>query len=181
MAYYGTVSDANDYFDNRLHSESWSDASVADRGKALTEATRIIDSLNYKGVKHPVWSIMYEYNSTTEKFEKILDDPPTRNEIVAADATQELEFPRGQDESVPSQIKWACYEIALQLIEGFDPEDAVDRLNIVRQSYSAVRTTYDNSSSAMEYLVYGIPTARVWNWLKPYLTNDRIIRISRAD
>lgn len=181
MAYYGSLTEANSYFDNRLHSESWSDSAASDRPKALTEATRIIDSLNYKGVKHTVWSIMYEYNASTEQFEKKLTDTPTRNEIVAADATQELEFPRGQDANVPTEIEWACYEIALALLEGFDPEDAIDRLNVVRQSYSAVSTTYDNSSDAMEYLVYGIPTARVWRWLKPYLTDDRIIRMSRAD
>jgi len=181
MAYYGTLADANTYFDNRLHSESWSDSAPADRPKALTEATRIIDDLNYKGVKNAVWSVMYKYDAGTEKEEKILVDPPTRDEVIAADATQELEFPRGKDTVVPNEVEWACYEIALALLEGFDPEDAIDRLNVIRQAYSAVRTTYDNSSSAMEYLVYGIPTARVWRWLKKYLTDSQSIRRSRAD
>lgn len=181
MAYYGTLLGANSYFDNRLHSDSWSDSTPSDRPKALTEATRIIDSLNYKGVKHAVWEIMYEYNSNKEIEEKILDDPPNRAEIIAADATQELEFPRGKDTTVPEEIEWACYEIALALIEGFDPEDAIERQNVIRQSYSAVGTTYDNSSVSFEYLGYGIPTARVWHWLKPYLTDSRIIRFSRAD
>lgn len=180
-SYYGTISDANSYFSNKLHSESWSDSTPSDRPKALLEATRIIDSLRYAGVKHTVWEIMYEWNSSTEQYEKILDDPPTRDEIIDADADQDLEFPRGQDTEVPQEIKWACYEIAFALIEGFDPEDAADRLNIVRQSYSSVRTTYDNSSEAMEYLVYGIPTMRVWHWLKPYLAGVNPINISRAD
>lgn len=181
-SYYGTITEANTYFDNRLHSESWQDATVTDKPKALLEATRIIDSLNYKGVKHAVWSIMYEWNSSTEKYEKIIDsDAPTRNEIIAADATQALEFPRGQDTEVPDEIEWACYETALALIEGFDPEDAIDRLNIIRQSYSVVRTTYAGDNAAMEYLGYGVPTARVWRWLKPYLVNGRVINISRAD
>lgn len=181
MAYYGTLTEANAYFDNRLHSEAWSDSAPADRPKALTEATRIIDDLNYKGVKNAAWLIMYEYDSSTGKEEKILTTPPTRDEVIAADATQPLEFPRGKDTIVPEEIEWSCYEIALAFIEGFDPEDAVDRLNVIRQAYSAVRTTYDNSSAAMEYLVYGIPTARVWRWLKNYLTDSRIIRNSRAD
>ena len=180
MAYYGTLTGANAYFDNRLHSESWSDSAPADRPKALTEASQLIDSLNYKGVKNSVWAIMYEYNSSTEKFEKILDSPPTRNEIITADQAQELEFPRGQDSTVPSEIEWACYETALALLEGFDPEDAIDRLNVLRQSYAAVRTTYA-ADGDLEYLVYGIPTARVWRWLKPYLCDDRLIRLSRAD
>jgi hypothetical protein len=180
MAYYGTLSEANAYFDNRLHSESWSDSAPADRPKALTEATRLIDSLNYKGVKNTVWAIMYEYNTVTEKYEKKITDAPTRNEIIAADATQALEFPRGQDSSVPTEIEWACYETALALLEGFDPEDAIDRLNVIRQSYAAVGTTYAPDGD-LEYLVYGIPTARVWRWLKPYLCDDRLIRLSRAD
>lgn len=177
MAYYGTLTGANTYFDNRLHSESWSDSSAADRPKALTEATRLIDSLNFKGVKHAVWLIMYDQ---TSPYAKKLTDVPTRDAIIAADATQELEFPRGQDTSVPTEIEWACYETALALLEGFDPEDAIDRLNVLRQSYAAVRTTYA-ADGDLEYLVYGIPTARVWRWLKPYLCDDRLIRLSRAD
>jgi hypothetical protein len=181
VAYYGTLTEANAYFDNRLHSEGWADSAPSDRPKALTEATQIIDSLKYRGVKNAVWLIMYEYDSATEKEEKILVNQPTRDAIIAADATQEREFPRGKDTVVPSEIEWACYEIALALIEGFDSEDAIDRINVVRQAYSAVRTTYAADNAAMEYLVYGIPTARVWRWLKPYLSIDRLVRLSRAD
>jgi hypothetical protein len=182
MAYYGTINGANTYFANRLHSDAWSDSAVTDRPIALTESTRIIDSLNYRGLKHSVWLIMYEpdpYN--TGNYTKVLVNPPSRQDLIDADATQELEFPRGQDTTVPTQIEYACYEIALELLDGFDPEDAVERQNVIRQAYSAVRTTYDNSSSALEYLGYGIPTARVWRMLKPYLTDSRMINFSRAD
>ena len=182
MAYYGTLSGANDYFDNRLHSESWNDSIPADRPKALLEATRIIDSLNFRGVKNSVWLIMYEADSyNTGNYTKILVDPPSRQAIITADAAQELEFPRGQDTSAPGVVEWACYEIALALIEGFDPEDAVEKANTIRQAYSAVKTTYADGSATSEYLVYGIPTARVWGWLKPYLVLDHTIKTSRAD
>jgi hypothetical protein len=181
MAYYGTLAGANSYFANRLHSDSWANSAPADRPKALLEATRLIDSLSYRGVKHAVWSIMYEYDTDTEIEEKILDTPPSRDEVIAADATQELEFPRGKDTVPPQEIEWACYEIAFALIEGFDPEDAIDRLRVTQQTYAAVRTTYANDIAAMEYLVYGIPTARVWRWLLPYLKLDGLIKISRAD
>lgn len=182
MAYYGTLTEANAYFANRLHSESWEDSDATDRPKALTEATRIIDSLRYKGVKHAVWSIMYEYDATNECYNKLLgSSAPSRDEIIAADATQALEFPRGQDTEVPTQIEWATYEFALALIEGFDPEDAAEKASVIKQGYAAVSTTYADGSQSQEYLVYGIPTARIWNWLKPYLTNDRVVRISRVD
>ena len=182
MASYGTLLGANEYFDNRLHSESWSDSTPSDRPKALLEATRIIDSLNYRGVKNSVWSIMYEVDPhNTGNYTKILVNPPSRQDIITADGTQALEFPRGQDTSSPEEIEWACYEIALAFIEGFDPEDAVEKANTIRQAYSAVRTTYADGSATAEYLVYGIPTARVWRWLKPFLVLDRTIRTSRAD
>jgi len=181
MAYYGTLSGANAYFANRLHSDSWLSSSAADRPKALTEATRVIDDLSYKGVKHAVWLIMYDQTTDCSPEPKLLVNPPNRDEVIAADATQELEFPRGKDTTVPQEIEWACYEIALALIEGFDSEDAINRLNVLRQAYSAVQTTYAADSTAMEYLVYGIPTARVWRWLKNYLLDSRLIRISRAD
>jgi hypothetical protein len=181
MAFYGTVIGANAYFDARLHSEEWGDSAPSDRPKALTEATQLIDSLNYRGVKNTVWLIMYDQSTDFRPEPKLLVNQPNRDEVIAADATQGLEFPRGKDTAVPTEIEWACYEIALALIEGFDPEDAVDRMGVIRQAYSAVRTTYDSGSKAQEYLVYGIPTARVWRWLKPYLTDGRIIRMSRAD
>jgi len=180
MAYYGTLTEANAYFENRLHSDAWADSAATDRPKALTEATILIDSLNYKGVKNAVWSIMYELNSSGN-YVKIQSNPPTRDELIAADATQDLEFPRGQDTEVPTEIEWACYELALAILEGFDPEDAVERTNIIRQAYSSVRTTYADGFLSQEYLAYGIPTARIWNWLKPRLCDDRIIKLSRAD
>jgi hypothetical protein len=124
---------------------------------------------------------MYEYNTATEKYEKILSEPPNRDEIIAADAAQALELPRGQDTEVPEEVEWACYETALAFIEGFDPEDAIDKLGVKAQSYAAVRTTYADDRLFQEYLVYGIPSARIWRWLKPYLSGENPLRISRAD
>jgi len=181
MSYYGSLSGANSYFENRLHSDAWGDSTPSDRPKALTEATQIIDSLQYRGVKHSVWLIMYEYSEYYEHEIKKTVDTPNREQIITADQSQELEFPRGKDTTVPQEIEWACYEIAYALIEGFDAEDAMTNLSVKRQAYAAVRTTYTEDSAAQEYLVYGIPTARVWRWLQPYLALDRLIRTRRAD
>lgn len=181
MAYYGTVNGADAYFAQRLHSEGWTGAAAADKPKALNEATQLIDSLNYRGVKHAVWSIMYEYDANSESYKQKLVNTPNQAQILTADQSQELEFPRGLDSTVPTDIEWACYEAALALLEGFDPEDAVERLNIKRQGYASVRTTYADDIASVEYLVYGIPTARIWRWLKPRLSDQQIIKISRAD
>jgi len=43
------TAEAQPYFDERLNSEAWDDATEADQNKALTMATRQIDQLNYAG------------------------------------------------------------------------------------------------------------------------------------
>ena len=175
MSYYGTLSEANSYFANRLHSYAWNDAAATDKPKALLQACRIIDTLKYKGVKNPVYLVMYDADGD------LLSPQPDEDVILAANATQELEFPRGRDTVVPEAIKMAQWEIAYALLEGFDPDAALEGLRVTAQTYSAVRTTYADSDQSIEYLMYGIPTGTIWRWLKPYLSDSRILRLRRAD
>jgi len=51
MNAYLTVEDAQDYFDERLNTDAWDDASDADKLKALKMATRAIEALNFVGEK----------------------------------------------------------------------------------------------------------------------------------
>lgn len=48
---YVTLEEANTYFESRLHAEAWTNASDADKQKALEMATRAIDRTPVKGVK----------------------------------------------------------------------------------------------------------------------------------
>lgn len=48
---YGSVEEANIYFDNRLHSNGWKNASITDKKLALVQATRQIDLLPFSGDK----------------------------------------------------------------------------------------------------------------------------------
>jgi hypothetical protein len=48
---YGTLWKANRYFDNRLRSVVWKESLEEDKVAALREATRLIDRLNFKGMK----------------------------------------------------------------------------------------------------------------------------------
>lgn len=48
---YISADNATGYFDTRLNTESWDTASDADKGKALAQATRIIDRLPIAGSK----------------------------------------------------------------------------------------------------------------------------------
>lgn len=51
MPSYATSSEAQVYFDKRLNTDAWDDASSEDREKALGQATTIIDRLNFLGAK----------------------------------------------------------------------------------------------------------------------------------
>ena len=47
--YYGSMIAAIEYFSNRLFSEPWDNATIEDKRRGLIAASRIIDTLNYKG------------------------------------------------------------------------------------------------------------------------------------
>lgn len=172
--YYGTVNGANVYMTERLFTEAWDQASGSDRVAALIQGTRIIDALNYKGVKSTVYAIKYDADGDC------ISPAPTEDEIITADQAQYLEFPRGKDSSVPEEIEWANYEIAIALLEGFDPNTAADELRVIKQSYASVGTTYAEGDASNEFLLYGIPNGTVWRWLYPRLDLDRLLDIRRV-
>jgi hypothetical protein len=173
-SYYGTINGANTYFTERLFTEAWDNANGDDRLAALIQGTRVIDALNYKGVKASVYDIKYDAD------DDLVSPAPTRDAIIAADVSQALEFPRGKDDTVPDEIEWANYEIAIALLEGFDPNTAGDELRVVKQTYASVGTTYAEDDASMEFLLYGIPNGTVWRWLYPRLDFDRLLHIRRV-
>lgn len=168
LTYYGSVSEATEYFSLRLHEFAWSEASVVDRPRALYAATQVIDALNFKGKKHTVY--------------ELLDADPcaTDETIREAEASQPLEFPRGADTEVPEAIRKAAYEIAHSLLEGKDPEMELENLGILSQGYASVRTTYSRTQVPIEHIVNGIPNALAWRWLRPFLRDEDAIYLSRV-
>ena len=190
--YYGTLQEAQDYFDARLHEKAWSRAKPIDRPKALRAATIIIDTLAYKGVKAAVALYM---NSTPRPLW-------TDTAIRAADASQSLEFPRGlapdgrgssdlgvinsttppvpPDTDVPEAIRIACYEIAHSLLDGKDPERELENLGISSHGFEGVRTAYDRSLIPVDHIVNGVPNALAWRLIQPFLRDDHAIHLSRV-
>jgi len=166
--YYGTLAEAADYFSGRLHETAWSDAAAADKPKALRAATRIIDTLNFKGFKHPVYELLED------------DENASLSEIRAAEATQALEFPRGADTEVPEAIRLACYEIAYSLLDGKDPEIELENLGISSQQLSSVRTTYNRAQVPIEHLINGVPNALAWRHLRPFLRDEDAVKLLRV-
>ena len=105
MTPYLDETEAQTYFDTVLFTNVWDSATSEERLKALLMATRIIDRLNYFGSK--------------------------------VSESQEHQFPRtdgsNYDSTVPQQIKDACCEIALALLDGVD-------VNIERENLSVSKS-----------------------------------------
>ena len=95
-------------------------------------------------------------------------------------STQLLQFPRGTDTVVPTDIKIACYEIALRLLDGFDPDFEAENLGSINQGIAGLRDTYDRSF-VLDHLRAGIPSPRAWALLKPYLVDPQTILLSRVN
>jgi len=180
MIYYGTLVEADSYFASRLHESAWSDADPADRPKALWAATQIIDTLNYKGYKRPVYVLLQQYGLQDIPSAVGSCSSPTVEEVMTAEASQALEFPRGGDTEVPLAIRRACYEIAHSLLDGKDPELELENLGIESQGYASVRTTFSRNHVPVEHIVNGVPSALAWRLLVPFLRDDDAIRVSRV-
>lgn len=172
-SYYGTLAEANEYFDNKLYEEAWYNADAPDRPKALIKATQLIDSLNFKGYKAAVYDILFDEDGN----ELVVSE----EEIREAEESQELEFPRGEDIEEPEAVKMACWEIAHALLDGVDPDLDVENLGVVSQGYASVRTTYARSQAQVEHLMHGIPSATAWRYIKPFLRDADEVKLSRVD
>jgi hypothetical protein len=84
------------------------------------------------------------------------------------------------DDVVPRDIEIACYEIAIQLLSGVDPDMEIENLAAHSQGFSTARTTYERAY-VLEHIAAGVPSARAWILLKPYLRDPRRLNISRVD
>lgn len=172
MSQYATLSEANTYFNDRLHAGLWFEQPTEDRDKALVHATRLIDRLAFSGEKNAA-------HVKRESIDKEVLSQDDIDAIIAAGATQTLEFPRGSDTTVPEDIKIACYEIAFALLDGRDPDKEFEELAKIQDAFSVVKTTYDRSF-AQEHLQAGIPSFLAWKYLRPYLSSEDDVILSRV-
>jgi len=103
---YGTEAGAKSYLAGRLGVSAWTDADSNDKRRALVEATRWLDRANWQGLK---------------------------TDLVTPQA---LEFPRtgltdkdGQSvdsATVPLDVEYACYELAVVLLDDAAKPDSPD-------------------------------------------------------
>jgi hypothetical protein len=94
-------------------------------------------------------------------------------------SSQTLQFPRNDDSTIPTDIKYATLELAHALLDGVDPELEFENLSMVAQTYSNARATYDRSSKP-EHVLSGIPSIKAWYYLKPYLRDPFSFDLSRV-
>jgi len=93
--------------------------------------------------------------------------------------TQENQFPRGADVSIPQAIKNATCEIALALLDGVNPEMEYENLFMTSQGYGGIRSSYDRSVKA-PHLLAGVPSFTAWTYLRPYLRDTLEIEMYRT-
>lgn len=97
-----------------------------------------------------------------------------------ADATQENQFPRYGQTDVPNDIIMACCEIALALLDGVNPELEFENLMQTASGYANVKSTF-NRDQLPEHILAGVPSVTAWGYLKPWLTDNRNLRLIRAN
>lgn len=144
VPFYGSLRDAENYFQYRLDNDPWVEATHNQKIAALSQATRGIDRLCYIGSK-----------------------------------TGALEFPRDFQTEVPTEIKQACYEDALALLGGIDPNTETDNLVSNSQGYGSLRSNYVRDHQT-PHRVNGIATATAWRLLAPFLADAESVVLSRV-
>ena len=153
---YITVHDASLYFQTRLGTDAWDTATPDNQAKALAQATRAIDRLNFIGIK--------------------------------ADPNQAFQWPRivrtrrigtVGTACIPADIQTAVAELALNLLDGVDPDLEDELLGSQSDAYATVRVTSD-SKVARDHIKAGIISMTAWRLLLPWLQDPRSITLLRG-
>lgn len=93
-------------------------------------------------------------------------------------STQYLEFPRDDDTVVPDPIIYGTYELAIKLLEQFDPDIEAESLRAIDQTYAGVKQSY-NPNVFPEWTMAGIISARAWRLIRPYLRDPYLLTLNR--
>ena len=161
VSYYGSLAHADLFFANRLNVRKWTNSSNADKIKALTMSTQIIDRLNFSGDKANDGQVLQFPRKNT------YIDPTTLVESTSGDV------------NVPNDIKIATYLVAYKLLDGYDPDVQANMLAVEMSKYQSVQTYYQRDYIP-EYMQAGIPSSEAWNYIRPYLRDPREVTLSRV-
>lgn len=153
---YITVYDASQYFSTRLGTDAWDNAIPADQSKALAQATRAIDRLNFIGI--PV--------DPCQSFQWPRIVGPRR---IGTTYTGIL----------PNDIQVAVAELALNLLDGIDADLEDELLGSQSDAYATVRVTSD-PKVARDHIKAGIISATAWRLLLPWLQDPRTLILRKG-
>lgn len=95
--------------------------------------------------------------------------------------TEETLFPRLIDEEVvelPDNVKYACAEIAIKLLDGHDPEKEYEEALIKTHAFGNIRI--ERNDNYPEHVIAGVPSITAWRMLRPYLRSPTNIGIFRV-
>lgn len=148
---YADVIFADDYFNRKLHTQPWDEATADEQRRALEEGTLRIDRLNFRGKKTDDTQCL-QWPRINTKFE---------------------------DDVIPEDLRVANCEVAISLLDGVDPDLEHENLAAVAEGYSSVRSTYSRTT-VPEHFAAGIPSHLAWLNLKPLLASVKAIRFRRV-
>jgi hypothetical protein len=147
---YGSINEANTYFDNRLKSKKWKKSSIQDKKSAMSEATRLIDRLNFIGEK-----------TDPDQFKQFPRSPNTTIPKNITIATYEISL-----------------SLLLGVDPDLELDNLPMTLSNYGGS-SGVRSQYDRSF-VLDHIAAGIPSSRAWQYLRPYLRNPQTVKMYRV-
>ena len=172
---YGTVVDGDAFFAARLHAYDWNRSSPADKLAALVQATELIDQFQYIGQKAAVQTVIDSLGDCAD-----LTTDENQALLAAAEESQPLEFPRGSDATVPSEIETATYLIAKALLSGRDPDADLENLAVKSSKYGGVATTYQRDGNNQEHIAHLIPSPQAFNLIRPFFRERDLFDLKRV-
>lgn len=84
------------------------------------------------------------------------------------------------EEPYPQDIKDATVEIALALLAGKDPEQALEDASLQSVSFNTLKKTFKQGETPLHILA-GVPSAKAFNLLKGYMPNPTTVHLSRIN
>jgi hypothetical protein len=107
---------------------------------------------------------------------KIINNLPIQYD--KASSAQEDVFPVTGQSAVPSDVKEACADIALSLLDGNDPDEMLAELRVSSQAIGSVKQNFFQDKAPPTHIVYGVPSATAWRKLAPWVDltpNNRFV------
>ena len=95
------------------------------------------------------------------------------------DPDQESEFPRNGETEVPTEVKQACCEVALELLRDKFPESSDDAAGKTSESVGDASVSFDKGRTLYRENAH-LPSSVAFHLIAKWLVNPRHVRLLRA-